>query len=177
MIADILRLTLFPALMAFAASSDLFTMTISNRVSLLLVAGFVLLAGLTGMGSSEFLNHIGAGLAVLTVAFTCFAFGWIGGGDAKIAAAASLWFGFADLFEFLAYASVFGGILTFALLSFRRLPMPYQLGGQAWLMRLHHQDSGVPYGIALAMGGLVVYPHTQWMAAVDVSRFAFALAN
>ena len=44
MILDIARLMLFPALMAFAAASDLFTMTISNRVSLALVAGFLVLA-------------------------------------------------------------------------------------------------------------------------------------
>lgn len=173
MIADILRLTLFPALMAFAASSDLFTMTISNRVSLLLVAGFVVLAPMSGMGYHDLLNHAGAGLTVLAVAFTCFAFGWIGGGDAKVAAAAGLWFGFTDLVDYLVYASIFGGALTLALLSFRQIPMPYQLGGQAWLLRLHHQDSGVPYGIALAMGALAVYPQTQWIGAVDLSHFAF----
>ena len=44
MLADAIRLLLFPALMAFAASSDLFTMTISNRVSLVLVGGFFVLA-------------------------------------------------------------------------------------------------------------------------------------
>ena len=44
MILDLARLLLFPALMAFAAASDLLTMTISNRVSLGLVAGFFLLA-------------------------------------------------------------------------------------------------------------------------------------
>ena len=44
MILDTARLLLFPALMAFAAASDLFTMTISNRVSLALIAGFVALA-------------------------------------------------------------------------------------------------------------------------------------
>jgi len=36
MVADTIRLMLFPAVMAFAASSDLLTMTISNRVSLIL---------------------------------------------------------------------------------------------------------------------------------------------
>ena len=36
MLTDAIRLLLFPALMAFAASSDLFTMTISNRLSLAL---------------------------------------------------------------------------------------------------------------------------------------------
>jgi prepilin peptidase CpaA len=46
---DAVRLLLFPSLMAFAASSDLLTMTISNRVSLLLVAGFFGMAFLIGM--------------------------------------------------------------------------------------------------------------------------------
>src|SRR5258705_7402876 len=86
MILDIARLLLFPALMAFAAASDLFTMTISNRVSLALLAGFLALALLSGMGLYDVLSHIGAGAAVLTVAFGCFAMGWIGGGDGKVAA-------------------------------------------------------------------------------------------
>ena len=55
MILDIARLLLFPALMAFAAASDLFTMTISNRVSLALVAGFLALALLGGMGLHDML--------------------------------------------------------------------------------------------------------------------------
>ena len=80
MILDIGRLVLFPALMAFAAASDLFTMTISNRVSLALVAGFLALAVLSGLGFYDILSHIGAGFTVLTVAFACFAMGWVGGG-------------------------------------------------------------------------------------------------
>jgi prepilin peptidase CpaA len=90
MILDLARLLLFPALMAFAAASDLFTMTISNRVSLLLGAGFLVLAIASGMGPTEILLHVGAGAIVLAVAFLCFAMGWIGGGDAEIAAAAAL---------------------------------------------------------------------------------------
>src|SRR3981081_2823568 len=92
MILDVARLLLFPALMAFAAVSDLFTMTISNRVSLALAAGFLALALLTGMGFYDILSHVGAGAAVLVVAFACFAMGWVGGGDAKVAAAPALWF-------------------------------------------------------------------------------------
>ena len=99
MILDIARLLLFPALMAFAAASDLFTMTISNRVSLALAAGFLVLAVLSGMGFYDILSHVGAGAAVLAVAFACFAMGWIGGGDAKVAAGAALWFGFGHLLE------------------------------------------------------------------------------
>ncbi|MFZ1920502.1 MAG: prepilin peptidase, partial [Xanthobacteraceae bacterium] len=80
MMMEAVQLTLFPAMMAFAASSDLLTMTIANRVSLILVVGFVLLALLAGMSGADVLSHFGAGAAVLVVAFGCFACGWIGGG-------------------------------------------------------------------------------------------------
>jgi prepilin peptidase CpaA len=171
MILDVARLLLFPALMAFAAASDLFTMTISNRVSLALLAGFLGLAVLSGMGLHDILLHAGAGAAVLAVAFACFAFGWIGGGDAKIAAGAALWFGFAHLLDYLVYASLFGGALTLLLLQFRQWPLPYSLGRQAWLLKLHAKDTGIPYGIALAIGALMIYPETDWIKAVDLTRF------
>ena len=170
MILDIARLMLFPALMAFAAASDLFTMTISNRVSLALAAGFLVLAPLSGMGSSDIVSHVGAGASVLAVAFACFAMGWIGGGDAKVAAAAALWFGFAHLLNYLLYASLFGGALTLLLLQFRQWPLPYVLAGQTWLLKLHAKDSGIPYGIALAIGALVVYSDSEWIKAVDLTR-------
>jgi prepilin peptidase CpaA len=172
MILDIARLLLFPALMAFAAASDLFTMTISNRVSLALVAGFLVLAVLSGMGLTDILSHVGAGAAVLAVAFACFAMGWVGGGDAKVAAAAALWFGFGHLMNYLVYASLFGGALTLLLLQFRQWPLPYPFAGQAWLLRLHAKESGIPYGIALAIGALMIYPETEWIGAVDLTHFA-----
>jgi prepilin peptidase CpaA len=172
MILDIFRLLLFPALMAFAAASDLFTMTISNRVSLALVAGFLVLALLSGMGLHDILSHIGAGAAVLAIAFACFAMGWVGGGDAKVAAGAALWFGFGHLMNYLVYASLFGGVLTLLLLQFRQWPLPYSLAGQAWLLKLHAKESGIPYGIALAIGALMIYPETEWIRAVDLAHFA-----
>ena len=172
MILDIARLLLFPALMAFAAASDLFTMTISNRVSLALAAGFLLLALLTGMSFQEILMHFGAGAIVLVAAFGCFAMGWVGGGDAKIAAAAALWFGFAHLMDYLLYASLLGGGLTLLLMQFREWPLPYVLSGQGWLLRLHAKESGIPYGIALAIGALMIYPETAWVKAIDLAHFA-----
>jgi prepilin peptidase CpaA len=172
MILDIARLLLFPALMAFAAASDLFTMTISNRVSLALAAGFLALALASGMGLTDILSHLGAGAAVLAVAFGCFAMGWVGGGDAKVAASAALWFGFAHLMNYLVYASLFGGALTLLLLQFRQWPLPYPFAGQAWLLKLHAKESGIPYGIALAIGALMVYPETDWIKAVDLAHFA-----
>jgi prepilin peptidase CpaA len=172
MILDLARLLLFPALMAFAAASDLFTMTISNRVSLALAAGFLVLATFSGMAPTEILMHLGAGALVLLVAFFCFAKGWVGGGDAKIAATAAIWFGFAHLLNYLVYASLFGGALTLLLLQFRQWPLPYALCGQDWLLRLHAKESGIPYGIALASGALMIYPETDWVKAIDLAHFA-----
>ncbi len=95
--------------------------------------------------------------------FTLFAFGWIGGGDAKLAAATALWLGFDPLMNYLLYASLLGGALTLLILKFRTLPVPAVLHNQDWVMRLHHSKEGVPYGIALAIGALTVYPDTIWM--------------
>src|ERR1700743_2085105 len=92
MILDVARLLFFPALMAFAAASDLFTMTISNRVSLALTAGYLALAFASGMAPFDILMHLAAGATVLVAAFGCFAMGWIGGGDDKVAAGVGLWF-------------------------------------------------------------------------------------
>src|SRR6266568_1366995 len=123
MVADAIRLMLFPAMMAFAASTDLLTMTISNRVSLILVGGFFALAPICGMGMMEVLSHLGAAGIVLAAAFAFFTQGWIGGGDAKLAAATALWLGFDHLFEYLLYASLFGGALTILLLQLRMIPL------------------------------------------------------
>jgi prepilin peptidase CpaA len=163
MVIDLVRLTLFPALMAFAASSDLLTMTISNRVSIVLLAGFFALALMSGMAMTEVLSHVGAGALVLVVSFGFFARGWIGGGDAKLAAATAIWLGFGYLMNYLVYASLLGGALTFLLIEFRLVPLPGLLAGQFWAQRLHRRGGDIPYGIALAGAALLIYPDTPWM--------------
>jgi prepilin peptidase CpaA len=168
MLTDVIRLILFPALMAFAASSDLLTMTISNRLSLVLAGGFFLLTLITGMSLGAIGMHLAAAALVLTVCFGFFSMGWIGGGDAKLAAATALWFGFDFLLDYLIYASLFGGVLTLLLIQFRRLPLPAPLARQTWILRLHDAGGGVPYGIALAAAALTVYPKTGWMPAFGI---------
>ena len=163
MLSEAARLLLFPAMMAFAASSDLFTMTISNRVALILVAGFFALAFWSGMPLDAVISHVGAGFAVFAVTFVFFARGWIGGGDAKLAAATALWLGFEHLLAYSLYASIFGGILTLAMIRFRLMPLPESWAQQDWIKRLHKLDGGVPYGIALAAAALLIYPETSWM--------------
>ena len=130
--------------------------------------GFVLLALLTGMSAHDMAIHAGAAAAVLVVAFLCFTRGWIGGGDAKLAATTVLWLGVGHLADYLIYASLLGGALTLLLIQYRALPMPQFLLGREWAERLHRPDCGVPYGIALAVAAIVVYPQTEWMTALGL---------
>ena len=166
MIKDVLLLTVFPAAMAFAAATDLFTMTVPNRIAIALVAGFFLLAPIVGLGWSDIGIHILVALLALIVAFGLFSRGWIGGGDAKLFAATTLWFGHETLLTYGVYTALIGGVLTLAVLFLRRMPLPGVLWSQGWLVRLHDAKEGVPYGIALAAGGLLVYPQTPFMAAL-----------
>jgi prepilin peptidase CpaA len=163
MVSDAIRLLVFPALMAFAASSDLLTMTISNRLSLALTGAFFVLAVTTGMPLAALGLHLAAAALVLVISFGFFTQGWIGGGDAKLAAATALWFGFDHLLNYALYASIFGGALTLLILQFRKFPLPAPLARQPWIARLHETDEGIPYGIALAAAALAIYPHTIWM--------------
>ncbi len=169
MLLESATLVLFPSLMIFAAFSDLFTMTISNRVSLALVAIFCALALAVHMPLVDFGGHVSCGLAVLACTFALFAFGWIGGGDAKLASATALWLGWDHLADYGLLAALLGGALTLLFLQGRRWPLPERLRRLPWLARLHDRNNGVPYGIALAIAGLVIYPDTGiWLHAASM---------
>ena len=161
-------LILFPLLMAYAALSDLFTMTISNVISILLVVGFAVLALASGMPAMTLLgSHLAAGVLVLAITFVFFARGWIGGGDAKLAAGTAVWLGWGHLLDYGLQASILGAVLTIGLVYARRFALPDALATREWIARLHQRGNGVPYGIALAIAGLVTYPETPlWRTVV-----------
>ena len=168
MITHLLVITIFPAAMAMAAATDLLSMTVPNWISLLLIAGFAVLAPLVGLGWIDIGLHAALAAAALVVAFTLFSFGWIGGGDAKLFAATCLWMGPELTLIYAIYAGLIGGVLSLAILGLRSVPLPAMLDSQGWLARLHSAKEGVPYGIALAAAGLLVYPETPFMAALGV---------
>ena len=155
-----IALLVFPALLAFAAVSDLLTMTISNWLCALMAVAFVPLALAGGLDLSQIGIHALTGAAVLVLGFALFAAGWIGGGDAKLAAAIVLWVGPFDGLAWGLLAAIFGGVMTLMLLSVRTMPLPAPLAAQPWIARLHARETGVPYGIALAAAGLMVFPQT-----------------
>jgi len=161
MIAELLVVFVMPALLAAAAGWDLASYTIPNVLSLALVGAFAVFAVAIGMTPGTIGMHLLAGILALAVGFTLFALGYVGGGDAKLFGAIVLWLGFRNLLDFAFLVSVFGGALALLLLSLRRWPLPAALMGQSWLVRLHDSRSGVPYGIALAAGALILLPHTD----------------
>lgn len=161
-----LALLFFPAVIAYTAVSDLLRMTIPNRVTLLLAGSFPVAALAVAMPPAQIGWHVAVGAGVLVLSFLCFAAGWIGGGDAKAAAATALWLGTEQTLPYLLYGAVLGGGLTLMLLTFRTAPLPALASRQPWLVRLHDPRTGVPYGIALAAAALLVYPDSVWMQAL-----------
>ena len=124
----------FPALMVFAALSDLFTMTISNWVSLALIVIFIPFAYAVGLPPQEISLHMACGFGVLVLTFAMFA-----------------------------------GALTLLLLNARLIPLPGWARRIGWLAHLHDRRTGIPYGIALAFAGLLVYPETSIWAAASLA--------
>ncbi len=159
-------LTVLPGAVAFAAAMDLFTMKIPNRISAVLVLAFFPLAALAGLGAWDMLSHLGAGVLMLAIGIILFIPGWFGGGDAKLMAAIALWIGFDALPLYILYVAIAGGIIAGAFSAARSVPLPRMFLGEAWALRLHRTDGGIPYGLALAAGALLVYPHTIWFASL-----------
>ncbi|AGB69685.1 MULTISPECIES: A24 family peptidase [Rhizobium] len=158
-------LLIFPLCMSIAAISDLMTMRIPNRVSLALAASFLVLAPISGLSAAEIGMHLAGAGAVFFACFTLFALNIMGGGDAKLLAAAALWFGFdSSLIEFLVYVAFIGGAVTVLVIMLRSqaativalgLPLPHSLT----------VAKKIPYGIAIAIGGMLAFPSSAVLLA------------
>jgi prepilin peptidase CpaA len=151
---------IFPILMAYAGASDLLTMRLPNWLTFAIGVSFVALASSVHMPIETIGAHYLCGLVVLAGGFALFAFGWIGGGDAKLAAGIAAWLGWDGVLEFLLIGAILGAALTLLILQLRRMPLPAALHNEGWVVRLHDTKEGVPYGVALAAAALHVYPST-----------------
>ena len=154
----------FPILMIAAALCDVATMTIPNRISLLLAPAFFVAAILAHLSPAAIAWHAGVGVAALLVMAGCFAMGWLGGGDAKLLAAASLWVGPDAAVPFVFATALAGGALALVLLLARATPWLYGRGPE-WLRRLLTPKGAIPYGVAIAAGALCAFPASGLLAA------------
>jgi prepilin peptidase CpaA len=156
-----LPIAIFCAAMIVAGVRDLTTMTIPNWLTFALIIAFFVAAPVTGMPLSDIALHAAIGFVTLLVGMAFFAKGWIGGGDAKLMAAVALWIGWAQALPYFVIASILGGGLTLLILGYRNLPLPAFVMRHPWALRLHDRAEGVPYGLALAVAGLLIFPDTE----------------
>ena len=137
-------LGLLALLLVVAAVVDVRTFTISNRLNLavaLMAPLFWWSAHLPLWPDAGLQVAIAAGVfALLAVAFYA---GMMGGGDVKLAAALALWFTPETTLTFLIYMSIAGGALTVVVMVLHRA-------------RKKAGKPQVPYGVAIAIGGLII---------------------
>lgn len=136
--------------LAWAAASDVRRRLIPNTAILVLLAIFVAWAAM-GLGPPV-LSAIEAAAIAFVVTVALYAFKIVGAGDSKLFAVAALFFGMSYLPMFALATVLAGGVI--ALISLvsrpRRAAVMLSMGGKGdW-------GRGVPYGVAIAIGALVV---------------------
>lgn len=153
----------FAAALVDAALSDIRAFRIANRDTLAVAAAFAVAAPAAGMGLEGVLAHAGAGLAVFAAGFALYLARAWGGGDVKLSAAVALMVGFSGLPRFLVVMTLAGGLLALVALTARRLPLAKGGTVKLWGERLA-STGHVPYGVAIAAGGL------DWLAVLWLPR-------
>lgn len=163
-IAATLGLIVFPLAMIYAGLMDLATLKIRNFVVLAIGAAWLILAPFAGFSLTELGASAAVAGIVFAITFTFFALGWIGGGDAKLAAVTALWFQPEQALLYFTYAALLGGLLTLGILQLRASLLPMALYRIPWIAQLQDRNTGVPYGAAMAPAALVVFSDTAWVA-------------
>lgn len=163
MLAYIVPLFIFFIALSLAAFYDATSLRIPNFIPLAMVLGFLLSISLNSPELNQLANHVAVGLGVLVISFGLFAFRVIGGGDGKLLAAGALWFQWGmPVMTYALNVVLAGGVMCILILLFRNQPLPLTLHKIEWLDRLHQKDQGIPYGIAIALGGISAYPQSAF---------------
>ena len=163
-------LAVFPALVISAALTDAASYTIPNRLNLALAAAYPAAALILGRPLGEIGVGMAIGFGALLVAVGLFAAGWIGGGDAKLFAAVSLWLGWPSVVSFLIASALAGGALAILLLNVRATWLkPYLAGAPPWVAKLTTSGEAVPYGVAIAVGALIAFPGSALLRGLPLS--------
>jgi prepilin peptidase CpaA len=161
---ETLSVSILPVLVIIAAMTDVTNYKIPNWLTGLIAALFFPMALLTGMPLMEFGWHLLAGVILFFVGYGFFALGLFGGGDAKLMAAAGLWFGTAHTLEFLMFTVLVGGLLALSVGVWSLINTYVEYRGVERLGQIFRRARpNVPYGIALCIGALLAFPNTWWM--------------
>lgn len=149
-----------PVFFALGAMSDLVSYKIPNWIPAALAALFALAAALAGLSLETVGWHLAVCLGALICGMALFGFGLIGGGDAKLFAAGALWMGPLFILKYCLYFAMVGGAFAIMLLLLRKAPLPASASRIGFLNQLLQPKAGIPYGVALGVGALIVLPKT-----------------
>jgi prepilin peptidase CpaA len=145
---------------ALGAMTDLVSFRIPNWISLASVALFFAAALIGGMGWAEMGWHVLVGFGALVAGMVFFAAGMIGGGDAKFFAAGALWMGPAYILKYCFVFALIGGGVAALLIVARSPRVAMALNHLPYSAKLLNSKSGLPYGVALGLGAMIVLPMT-----------------
>lgn len=96
-------------------------------------------------------------LIVFAGGYFIFAMRWMGAGDIKLLTACALWVGYDHLLDYIYAVALLGGALSIALLLGRKMvPMVAGKLSIKTLPRILQEGAPVPYGIAIAIGFLLL---------------------
>jgi prepilin peptidase CpaA len=154
----LLLLNVLPALAIVAALSDLTTMKIPNWMSGLLILGFFPAAFAVGLPLASVGLHVAVAVAALLIGMGLFALRVIGGGDAKVMAAACLWLGLQGSGLFVINTALFGGLLCLGLIAARNTVILPAGATPGWVATLMEPRGDLPYGVAICVGALAAFP-------------------
>lgn len=160
MIFPLLLTIVFAAPLLVACYTDYTEMKIPNWVSLAMIAGFFLTLPITWTGLSGLGDHLLLFFIFFALGFATFAFGWLGGGDAKLMAAIALWLDTGVIMDFVLFTALTGAALGLFIMISRRF-MPVSIMTAPVVSKLYQGGKDMPYALALAAGALLVWPNTQ----------------
>lgn len=146
---------LFVAFLVLAAYSDVTDLRIPNRLTGAMAVTGPAATMLAGPGAAAVPPALLTAAVVLAIGWGMFELGWLGGGDAKLAAAAALWLGPGATMAFVLVTALFGALLAALLLGLSRLERRRAAVGGRWHGRLLADRIAVPYAAAMAPAGVV----------------------
>ena len=158
-------ISVFPLLMIIAGASDALSLRIPNWLTLTIFAAFFPLAIATGMPLAAFGLHVLTAVILFGVGFVLFSTGLFGGGDAKLLAAAGVWFGSSQALPFLVFTTMAGGVLALLVGLWSMISMSWEVNDGPWLKKISSLRPSVPYGYAFAIGAILAFPQSWWMVA------------
>ncbi len=160
-----LSVSLFPVLMIIAGIGDALSLRIPNLLNQIIFASFFPIAWAAGMPLEVFGLHFFTCVVLLILGFLFFSANMIGGGDAKLLAAAGIWIGPMQAAPFLVQTVIAGGILALIVVTWARISGYWEFHDGPFSSKIAGFRPQIPYGYAFAIGAILVFPETWWMVS------------